>query len=47
MYIFPQNIWGIGDDADKYIDRSYNLSAILKLIDPPPAPPQFVLNVKK
>jgi ribosomal protein S13 len=27
-----KNIWGIGNDADNYID-SYNLYAILKLTD--------------
>jgi hypothetical protein len=33
MHVFP--IWGIGNDADKYIDGSDNLSAILNLIHPP------------
>jgi hypothetical protein len=32
--IYPQNIWGIGNYADNYIDGSSNLSAILKLIHP-------------
>ena len=34
IYIYPNNIWGIGHDADNYIDGSSNLSAILKLIHP-------------
>ena len=35
LYIYLQkNIWGIGSDADNYIDGSYNLSAILKPIYP-------------
>jgi hypothetical protein len=29
IYIYPKNIWGIGNDADYYIDGSNNLSAIL------------------
>ena len=27
-------IWWIGNDADNYVDRSHNLSAVLKLIYP-------------
>jgi hypothetical protein len=27
IYIYPKNIWGIGNDADNYIDGSNNLSA--------------------
>jgi hypothetical protein len=34
VYIYPKNIWGIGIDADNYIDGSNNLSTILKLIHP-------------
>ena len=35
LYIYlSKNIWGIGNDADNYIDGSYNLYAILKLIYP-------------
>jgi hypothetical protein len=34
IYIYPKNICGIGNYADNYIDGSYNLSAILKLIYP-------------
>ena len=33
-YIYPKNIWGIGNYADNYIDGSNNLSSILKLIHP-------------
>ena len=29
IYIYPKNIWGIGNDADNYIDGNNNLSAIL------------------
>uniref|UniRef100_A0A673WLU3 Uncharacterized protein n=1 Tax=Salmo trutta TaxID=8032 RepID=A0A673WLU3_SALTR len=36
IYIYLQkNIWEIGNDADNYIDGSFNLSTILKLIYPP------------
>ena len=28
-YIYPKNIWGIGNDADNYIDGTNILSAIL------------------
>ena len=32
--IFTPKIWGIGNDADNYMDGSNNLSAILNLIHP-------------
>ena len=34
LYIYAKNIWGIGNDADNYIDGSYILLAIVKLIYP-------------
>jgi hypothetical protein len=34
IYIYPKNIWGIGNYADNYIDGSNNLSSILRLIHP-------------
>ena len=32
IYIYLENIWGIGNYIDNYIDGSYSLSAKLKLI---------------
>jgi hypothetical protein len=29
LYIYPKNIWGIGNDADNYIDGANILSTIL------------------
>jgi hypothetical protein len=36
-------MWAIGSDADNYIDGSYNLSAILKLI----YPIKYFISLKK